>query len=116
METTKDLESLYMAGKLLELRVHNLLSVAPKYLKLITSSSFSPLMVMSAMVLGVLFTMIFGFSFHMLLLYNSVCWRDLAVQFWCHPQGQCHQHISGWRWVFHRLRYRCGGHREPSSL
>ncbi|KAH3720263.1 hypothetical protein DPMN_063160 [Dreissena polymorpha] len=33
--------------------------VAPQYLKLVTSYSFSPLMVMSALVLVVLFTMIF---------------------------------------------------------
>ncbi|KAH3772276.1 hypothetical protein DPMN_173614 [Dreissena polymorpha] len=36
--------------------------VAPKFLKRVTSSSFSPFIVMSALVLVVLFSMIFDFS------------------------------------------------------
>ncbi|KAH3728111.1 hypothetical protein DPMN_054058 [Dreissena polymorpha] len=66
METTRDLQSLYLVGKLMEWLVNNLISltnaavavailirtlavlvqsldrVAPKYLKLVTTSSFSP--------------------------------------------------------------------------
>ncbi|KAH3877053.1 hypothetical protein DPMN_000909 [Dreissena polymorpha] len=82
MENTRDLKSLYLVGKRMELVVHNLLSwpslrspwqfvfgtgpsldkVAPKDLKLVDYSSFVPFMVMSALVLVVLFTMIYNFS------------------------------------------------------
>ncbi|KAH3860041.1 hypothetical protein DPMN_022934 [Dreissena polymorpha] len=86
METTRECYSSYLLMKLIELHAHNLLSVAvaavamvfliqtsavlvpalernsPKNVKLVTSASFSPFMVMSALVLFVLYTMIFDFS------------------------------------------------------
>ncbi|KAH3835345.1 hypothetical protein DPMN_108696 [Dreissena polymorpha] len=89
------MQSLYLVEKLMELLVQNLFSlaiaevamailirtavvlvpplnrVAPKYwyLKLVTSSSFSPFIVMSALVLVVLFYMIFDFSMLTYVLY-----------------------------------------------
>ncbi|KAH3848815.1 hypothetical protein DPMN_091198 [Dreissena polymorpha] len=79
--TTRDLLSLYLMMKLMELLVWPSLQspwqflfghqqywylffdrVAPSYLKLVTPSSFSPFMVVSALVLVVLFTIIFDFS------------------------------------------------------
>ena len=90
-------------------------SVAPRYLKVVTSSNFWPFMLISALMLFVLLVMIVLFSGltsipYALALCLQVCWCGLEVHHCCCPWDWCRWRIVGCILVCHQWRWMCGGH------
>ena len=87
--------------------------VAPRYLKLVTPTYFWSFMLISALMLFVLFVMIFLFSVLNSIPYAVALSSSLLMMSWSSPAlllDRCRRQIVGYIWAFHQWRWMCGGH------